>query len=70
MRRGSGIQFLPDDIHSIHIDGDAGTRHFHLYGQALDSLKDRLGFNLQTGAINRFNEKHLAPPKRPLDVAA
>lgn len=68
VRRGNGIQFLPDDIHSIHIQGDVGTRHFHLYGQALESLSDRLGFNLETGAINRFNEKHLPPARRAVDA--
>jgi len=70
VRRGSGIQFLPEDIHSIHIQGNVGTRHFHLYGQSLESLSDRLGFNLQTGAINRFNEKHLPAAKRALDLAS
>jgi len=67
VRKGFGIQFLPDDIHSIHIEGNDGTRHFHLYGQPLESLDDRLGFNLETGAIVRFNAKHLPPAKFAVD---
>ena len=36
---GSGVAFLPDDLHSIHIDGT--TLNFHMYGLALEQLPGR-----------------------------
>ena len=37
--RGSGVAFLPEDLHSIHIDGT--TLNFHMYGLALEQLPGR-----------------------------
>jgi predicted metal-dependent enzyme (double-stranded beta helix superfamily) len=37
--RGSGVAFLPEDLHSIHIDGT--TLNFHMYGLALEQLPRR-----------------------------
>ena len=68
VRRQAGIQFLPEDIHSIHVPGGQGVRHFHLYGKPLDQLGERLGFNLQTGEITRFNARHLPQPRRAVDA--
>ncbi|ABM59203.1 cysteine dioxygenase family protein [Verminephrobacter eiseniae] len=70
VRRGAGIQFLAQDIHSIHIQGDGGTRHFHLYGRPLEALDERQGFDLQTGAVTRFNLKNLAPSRLATDARA
>src|SRR6218665_139264 len=70
VRRGGGIPFLAPDIHSIHIQGDSGTRHFHLYGRPLEALDDRQGFDLQTGEVTRFNLKNLAPSRRATDASA
>ncbi len=39
VREGSGVAFLPDDLHSIHIDGT--TLNFHMYGLALEQLSAR-----------------------------
>jgi predicted metal-dependent enzyme (double-stranded beta helix superfamily) len=39
VRQGSGVAFLPDDLHSIHIDGT--TLNFHMYGLALEQLHRR-----------------------------
>lgn len=69
VKRNAGIQFLPLDIHSIHVQGERGARHFHLYGKPLDQLEERLGFNLQTGDIMSFNANHLPVPKRAADEA-
>ena len=38
---GSGVAFLPDELHSIHIHGTAPVRNFHMYGLALDRLFER-----------------------------
>lgn len=70
VRRGAGIQFLPEDIHSIHIQGEGGTRHFHLYGKPLEVLENRLGFNLKTGEVTRFNLKNLPPAKLAADASS
>ena len=67
VKRNAGIQFLPHDIHSIHVEGEHGARNFHLYGKPLDELDERLGFNLETGEIMRFNANHLPAPKRAVD---
>ena len=39
VRQGAGVAFLPDDLHSIHIDGT--TLNFHMYGLALEQLHRR-----------------------------
>jgi len=39
VRQGSGVAFLPEDLHSIHIDGR--TLNFHMYGLALEQLHRR-----------------------------
>jgi predicted metal-dependent enzyme (double-stranded beta helix superfamily) len=36
---GTGVAMLPDDLHSIHIDGPA--LNFHCYGLALERLDNR-----------------------------
>jgi predicted metal-dependent enzyme (double-stranded beta helix superfamily) len=39
VRQGSGVAFLPEDLHSIHID--APLLNFHMYGLALEQLHAR-----------------------------
>jgi predicted metal-dependent enzyme (double-stranded beta helix superfamily) len=39
VEQGAGVAFLPDDVHSIHIDG--GALNFHCYGLALEQLEGR-----------------------------
>jgi len=63
VERGSSIQFMPDDIHSIHIQGDQPTRHFHLYGRALEQLDERVGYDLETGAVVKFNRNFMDEPR-------
>ena len=52
---GTSVAFLPEDIHSIHVVGDAPTLHFHLYGRALEVLSGRIGINLETGQVLNYN---------------
>lgn len=61
VQRGSPIEFLPDDIHSIHVDGTQTVRHFHLYGRALEALSGRLGFDLETGKVSNYNRTYMRP---------
>ena len=39
VRQGSGVAFMPDDLHSIHIDQP--LLNFHLYGLGLEQLMRR-----------------------------
>ena len=39
VRQGSGVSFMPEDLHSIHID--APLLNFHMYGLALEQLHRR-----------------------------
>ncbi len=43
---------LPDDLHSIHIDGPA--LNFHCYGMALETLHDREYYNAAEGTWKIF----------------
>jgi hypothetical protein len=39
VRQGTGVCFLPEDLHSIHIT--APLVNFHMYGLALEQLHQR-----------------------------
>jgi predicted metal-dependent enzyme (double-stranded beta helix superfamily) len=49
---GTGVAMLPDDLHSIHIDGP--SLNFHCYGLALERLEDREYFNASEGRWKIF----------------
>ena len=48
IRAGSGVAFMPDDLHSIHIE--APLLNFHLYGRALEQLTGRQYYKPQERA--------------------
>lgn len=39
VRQGTGVAFMPEDLHSIHIE--APLLNFHMYGLALEQLHGR-----------------------------
>ena len=39
VKQGTGVAFMPEDLHSIHIDG--ALLNFHMYGLALEQLAHR-----------------------------
>ena len=41
VRQGTGVAFMPEDLHSIHIDGAQALLNFHMYGLALEQLHQR-----------------------------
>ncbi|MFV0260547.1 MAG: cysteine dioxygenase [Acidimicrobiales bacterium] len=49
---GRGVAMLPDDLHSIHIDGPA--LNFHCYGLALERLDQRQYFSAKAGEWKVF----------------
>lgn len=64
---GRPALYGPDDIHSIHVHADRPALLFHLYGRALETLTERLAFDLETGASYPYNEKHYRPSvQRPV----
>lgn len=60
---GTAIEFLPDDIHSIHVVGDAPTLHFHCYGRPLETLTGRIGIHPETGEIVNYNATQMKPSR-------
>lgn len=61
VRPGAPLALSGDDIHSIHVEGNTPTLHFHLYGRALETLTERVAFNLETGETSRYNQTHWRP---------
>ncbi len=51
---GYGVTLMPDDIHSIHIEGEEKTVHLHMYGLALEQLVERVMYNTQAGTYKVF----------------
>jgi predicted metal-dependent enzyme (double-stranded beta helix superfamily) len=41
VRPGTGVTFMPDDLHSLDIQADAPMLNFHMYGLALEQLDRR-----------------------------
>lgn len=54
IKAGTGIAFMPDDIHSIHCFTDALTLNFHMYGRSIEHLPDRKMFNMRDGTYRHF----------------
>ena len=61
---GTPITFLDDDIHSIHVLGNTPSRHFHLYGRALETLTGRVGYDLATGRVLNYNHNYMSATKQ------
>lgn len=62
VERGCTIALMPDDIHAVENTGGPPTRHLHFYGRALETLKDRLIFDLAGGTCKPM--VMAAPAKR------
>jgi predicted metal-dependent enzyme (double-stranded beta helix superfamily) len=49
VEEGAGVAFMPDDVHSIHIDGPELVLNFHMYGKGLEQLHGRRYHKPDTG---------------------
>ena len=52
VKQGTGVCFLPEDLHSIHIQ--APLINFHMYGLGLDHLHSREYYQAQEGTWKVF----------------
>ena len=52
VRQGTGVAFLPEDLHSIHID--APLLNFHMYGLGLEQLHRREFYKAKEHAWDVF----------------
>jgi predicted metal-dependent enzyme (double-stranded beta helix superfamily) len=53
-KAGTSVTLLPDDIHHIEV-ADGYTRQLHMYGHALETLTERLAFNLEKGTAHAMD---------------
>lgn len=56
VQQGTGVSFLPDDLHSLDIKGGAPMLNFHMYGLAIPQLRKREYYNA------REHSWHYYPP--------
>lgn len=54
IRAGGGITYMPEDIHSIQIDGEKPALMLHMYGLALEQLHERVSYDLEKGTYAQF----------------
>jgi len=54
VERGTGVCLMPDDIHSIHLEGEPPTLMFHMYGLAIDHLPGRVAYDTKNGTYKTF----------------
>ena len=52
VKQGTGVTFMPEDLHSIHIQ--APLLNFHMYGLALDQLHSREFYKAEEGVWKVF----------------
>jgi len=51
---GTGLALMPDDLHSIHIDGAEPVLNFHMYGLGLEQLEHRRYYKPETHEWKHF----------------
>ena len=54
VKPGVGVAMMPDDIHSIAVVGNTRTLHFHMYGRAIETLSERVGYDIEEGTYEYY----------------
>ena len=64
IRAGTGMAYMPDDIHSIHVVGANPILHLHMYGTSIEHLPNRVAYDVDAGTYKVFPAfpEILAPP--------
>lgn len=52
--KGNAVSFLPDDFHTIEVQGGEPSLHLHLYGRSLEHLPERIHFAASTGGAYKI----------------
>lgn len=51
---GTGVAFMPEELHSIHIEPESTVLNFHMYGLGLEQLHGRRFYKESTGEWLHF----------------
>ena len=54
IRAGTGMAYMPEDIHSIHVIGTKPILHLHMYGTSIEHLPNRVAFDIAAGTYKVF----------------
>jgi predicted metal-dependent enzyme (double-stranded beta helix superfamily) len=55
VRPGSGLTLMPEDIHAVQIEQDDMIRHLHMYGRALETLSERVAFDVPNRTCRKMD---------------
>jgi predicted metal-dependent enzyme (double-stranded beta helix superfamily) len=54
IRAGTGMAYMPEDIHSIHVVGARPILHLHMYGTSIEHLPNRIAFDMAAGTYKVY----------------
>lgn len=54
IRAGTGMAYMPEDIHSIHVVGTEPIMHLHMYGTSIEHLPNRIAFDVSAGTYKVY----------------
>lgn len=54
VKPGTAIAFMPDEVHSIMLQGKEPAIHLHLYGKPFELMTDRIWFDVAKGTTAHF----------------